>query len=100
MTHMKIIKKSEEHIRKQIEWFVNKDTEVSPEEKKNILENAWKIAQIGDFNNIPENLQNLIDHHKGRYIDVLRSEKRQEYWRKKTDRIFDKLAICPHISFN
>jgi hypothetical protein len=52
---------------------------------------------LNNLSSLPQDLQDLINKHKDRYIDVLRSEKNQEYGGEKTDRIFNKLESILEI---
>jgi len=93
---MKIIKKSENIIKKQIKWYAENSTEVSPEEKQKILEDTTKISQIENLHilfQFSQESEDLIKKHKDKYLQFLRSKKHKEYGEEEVDKILNKLEI-------
>ena len=79
---MELKPKTQEQIMAQVEHFADKGVKEFSSEQKLLLKNSKKLSTITDLDNLPKNLpeelKKLIKDNRSKYIEVLRSSKKEE----------------------
>lgn len=70
--------KTQEQIQAQVEHFADKGVKEFSSEQKLLLKHSKELSKITDLDNVPEDLQKLIENNRGKYLDLLRSTKKEE----------------------
>ncbi len=74
--------KTQEQIEAQVEHFADKGVKEFSSEQKLLLKHSKELSAITDLDNLPENLpeelKKLIEDNRSKYIEVLRSSKKED----------------------